>query len=155
MIVPFALAIAIAAGISDAATPRVRYFLGSWHCAAVPWTYTPLDDGDAWVRVTYGAPAHPDGTAVMGYVAGLQRFIYRDFHADGAYADLTSPATSDRTFVWSGPYWPAGATTPAQGRITYTLVDERRFDRAFATQLADGSLKPMGGDTCTRDAPSR
>lgn len=133
------------ARVSDAA-----YFQGAWNCAGARWTFAALAADSPWTSIVYGNAAHPDGHAVMGRVAGLHAWVYRDFHADGSYADLTSAGLKDGRWVWSGPYYPASGGPALNGRITYTIVSPDRYDRSFASSQPDGSLKAMGGDFCTR-----
>ena len=126
------------------------YFTGTWKCGQdVVWTFAPLVDGGDWIRITYGDPQHPEGIAAMGFVTGLKAWVYRDFHTDGSYADLTSPAPADGRWIWSGPYYPAGAGQPLAGRITYTEVTATRYDRTFE-MLKDGTYHAMGGDSCLK-----
>ena len=133
-----------------AGVAALAFFLGSWHCGSVPWTFTAFTDGSPWVLITYGDPAKPGGKAVAGYVAGLGRYVYRDFHSDGAYADVSSAPPQNGRWEWTGPYYPAGATTPMNGRITYVQRDASHYDRIFQTDR-NGTLVPMGGDSCMKD----
>lgn len=139
-----------------ASEPRAdaRYFLGTWTCAGTTWTWTPLLGDDRWIRNVYGDPRAPDGTAVMGWVPRLAAFVYRDFHADGSYADLTSPGLVDGRWVFSGPYYPAAGGAPLNGRITYTVAGPARYDRTFE-MLRDGAYVRMGGDGCTKVEAAR
>jgi len=136
---------------APAAPDDSRYFVGEWICGGTtPWTFAPLGPGDAtWIKVTYGKADQPYGTAVLGFVKGLGAWVYRDFHTDGSYADLTSPGLVDGRWVWSGPYYPVGSTTVLNGHVTYVVVDAQRYDRVFES-LKDGKLVKMGGDTCLR-----
>jgi hypothetical protein len=130
-----------------------RYFVGTWTCAGETWTFAPLIAGSDWLRVTYEHAGTVDGTAVMGFVNGLQAWVYRDFHADGSYADLTSSGNADGRWTWNGPYYPASGGAPLNGRITYTEVDRDRYDRTFES-LRNGTLVKLGGDRCTRTPAS-
>lgn len=123
-------------------------FTGSWKCGSVPWTFAALEPGSPWTRVTYASGAGA-GTAIVGYVEGLKAFVYRDFHADGSYADASAPAPLNGVWNFSGPYYFPGAPAPLNGRIRWVQKTRDRFDREFGT-LREGALVPMGGDTCTR-----
>jgi hypothetical protein len=151
-------------GVQAADDPRtaVRYFLGNWTCvtpiaatASTPartvrtaWTFSSLYGDDAWIRVVYGDPARPDGSAVIGYVTDLKRFVYRDFHADGAYADISAAPPANNQWEWTGPYYPVTGGV-LNGRIVYTMVDATRYHRSFEA-IVDGKPTAMGGDTCTK-----
>jgi hypothetical protein len=129
----------------------VRYFLGSWKCAGVPMTFAPLTDGSPWTRLSYGvAPAN--GTAILGYVTSLGGWIFRDFHADGAYADMSSPGPSDGRWQWTGPYYPQEGGPPLGGRVTYSEVSPTRFDRVFEV-MRDDNFVPTGNDSCMKVNP--
>jgi hypothetical protein len=130
----------------------LRYFMGTWSCHGTSWKWAPLGPGSSWVRNVYGDAAHPDGTAVMGYVGILHEYVYRDFHRDGSYADLVSPGLRHGRWSFSGPYYAAGLAAPLQGLITYTIVSLHRYDRAFFTRK-NGVLAPGGGDYCERTTP--
>jgi len=145
------LALAAGAALLGAGQPHsdALYFLGTWKCAGVTWTFLPLADGGPWIRDIYGDPAHPDGTAVLGHVDGLHAWVYRDFHADGSYADLTSPGLKDGRWEWTGSYYPASGGAALEARISYVIVDPARFDRIFESQK-DGTFAKMGGDTCAK-----
>lgn len=127
----------------------VGYFSGTWTCAGTPWRWSNLLAGDAWLRIEYGDPRHPDGQAVMGWVPRLERFVYRDFHADGSYADLTSTGLVNGRWVFTGPYYPADGSASLNGQVSYVVVSPARYDRIFEA-LRDGKLVRMGGDTCTK-----
>jgi hypothetical protein len=157
-----ALIVCVARANADDARNEARYFLGSWTCVTqIPangstaartlrtaWTFAPLSAGSGWIRIVYGDPASPDGTAVVGYVSELKKFVYRDFHADGSYADISSAAPVDGRWVWTGPYYPAAGGV-LNGRIVYTMVSPTRYDRSFES-VVDGKAVAMGGDTCTK-----
>jgi hypothetical protein len=145
------LLLAAAVTLLGAGDPRAdaRYFLGSWSCAGTPWTWSPLLGDDRWIRNVYGAPDRPDGTAVMGWVPELRAFVYRDFHADGSYADLTTPGPVNGRWEFTGPYYPASGGPPLQGRVTYVVVSATRYDRIFETRRSDAFVR-MGGDTCSK-----
>ena len=141
------LALTLALAATD--PPDARYFIGSWTCGSTPWNFAPLPGGSAWIRDVYGDPADPYGTAVFGYVPALHAWIYRDFHADGGYAELTSPGLTDGTWVWTGPYYPADGGAPLAGRITYAIVDPSHYDRTFES-LEGGTYVKKGGDRCVK-----
>ncbi len=126
----------------------VRYFLGSWKCADVPLTFAPLVDGSPWTRVSYGV-APSNGTAIVGYVTSLGGWVFRDFHADGAYADMSSPGPSDGRWQWTGPYYPPEGGPPLSGRVTYREVSPTHFDRTFEL-LRDQDFVPAGNDSCLK-----
>jgi hypothetical protein len=125
-----------------------RYFTGTWKCGSTTMTFAPFADNRLWTRVSYGS-ALPEGTAIMGYVASLNAWVFRDFHNDGAYADLSSPGPSDGRWQWAGPYYPAEGGPPLSGRTTYTQVSPTRFDRTFEL-LRDDDFVPTGNDTCLK-----
>jgi len=142
--------LAVAAPTLAADDPHMaaRYFLGTWTCAGTTWTYTPFLGDPTWIRNAYGDPAKPGGSAIIGYAVGLKKYVYRDFHADGAYADISSDGPVDGVWTWTGPYYPAEGGVLA-GRITYTVTSPSRFERGFES-LVDGSYKKMGGDVCLK-----
>jgi heat shock protein HslJ len=124
------------------------YFVGTWHCADVQWTFAPILENSGWIRVTYGDPRRPAGMAVMGWVPQQKRWIYRDFHADGSYADLTSPGAVNGRWEWTGPYYPAEGGE-LHGRVTYAIVDSNQYDRIFEA-LEGGAFVKHGGDSCVK-----
>lgn len=127
-----------------------RVFVGSWNCAGTSWTFAPFNGSTTWLRVDYAAPSTPNGgSAIVGYVPLLGKFVYRDFHSDGAYADLTAAPPVDNRWLWSGPYYAPGLQAVLNGRITYVVVDAKRYDRIFETER-DGNFVKMGGDSCVR-----
>ena len=129
-----------------------RYFLGTWNCGGVKWTWSALDPGSGWVRIVYGDPKKPAGSAVVGYVDALRTYVYRDFHADGSYADLVTAGPVGGRWTFNGPYYPSAASAPLYGRIIYIVVNPRRYDRTFA-MLKGRKLVPMGGDRCIKVSP--
>jgi hypothetical protein len=146
------LAVAIGAVFALSAqtpAPAQKYFLGSWTCGPVHWNFAPLSKGSSWLRVVYGNPKRPQGIAVLGFVEGLQGYIYRDFHADGSYANLSSTGPVKDTWVWTGPYYPAGGGDAVMGRIVYTIKSPSEYDRKFQ-QFLNGQTVDRGGDTCRR-----
>lgn len=135
-------------GASDDRSTAMRYFFGTWKCGTTTLTFASFADTSAWMRASYGG-TQPDGTAVVGYVTGLHAWVYRDFHRDGAYADLASPGPSDGRWQWSGPYYPVEDGPPLQDRMTYRQVSSTRFDRTF--ELLQGTdYVPTGSDSCTK-----
>lgn len=136
---------------ASAPGPRAdaAYFKGTWACAGTTWTWAQLFRDDAWLRIEYGDPKDPAGQAVMGWVPRLQRFVYRDFHADGSYADLTSTGLVGGRWVFTGPYYPADGSPPLSGQISYVIVSASRYERVFES-LRNGTLVKLGGDTCTK-----
>ena len=150
-----ALALAAASAPPNAATTtpptNANYFLGTWRCAGVRWSFARLVPGSPWIQNVYGDPAHPAGSAVIGYVSGLHAWVYRDFHSDGSYADVTSGGPANGKWEWTGPYYPGGGGPPLYGRVTYVIVSPTRYNRVFET-LKNGALVRMGGDTCTKES---
>ncbi len=127
----------------------MKYFTGSWMCGPVHWSFSPLSKGSPWVRVVYGNPKHPGGVAVFGYVEGLRGYVYRDFHADGSYANLTSVGPVNGTWIWTGPYYPSGGGDALYGRIQYLIKSPTEYDRKFQ-QFQNGKTIDRGGDICTK-----
>jgi hypothetical protein len=146
-----ALLAALALPTPGAAAPPadLQYFAGTWQCGAERWTFTPF--GTGWMRIAYGHGDTVDGIAYAGYVAQLGAYVYRDFHADGSYADLqAAPPTAAGVWTWRGPYYPAGQAGTLTGEITYSETGTAAFTRTFASRERDGSLVPHGGDSCTK-----
>jgi hypothetical protein len=143
----FSLALMLPAE-SDAPSSDARYFLGSWKCGESLLTFAPLQESDTWLRLTYSRGA-PEGTAVVGYVAGLHAWVFRDFHSDGAYADMSSPGPSDGRWEWTGPYYPQEGGPPLGSRITYVERSPTRFERTFEL-LRDDAYVPTGNDACMK-----
>ena len=111
------------------------------------------DDRRRLDGVSYGDPAHPNGAAVMGYVVQRKAFIYRDFHADGGYAELSAPGLVDGRWVWTGPYDPGDGSAALGGRVTYTVVDDAHFKRQFEEPQPGGSFKTRAADACVKSTP--
>jgi hypothetical protein len=128
----------------------VRYFLGSWRCAEIPVSFEPLVAGSSWTRVEYGDESNR-GTAIVGYVASLGGYVFRDFRADGAYAEMVSPGPSDGRWQWTGPYYPQEGGPALSGRVTYTEISPTHFDRRFEL-LRDQEFVPAGNDSCRKIA---
>ena len=142
--------VALSAGSARASSPA-DYFRGTWKCGAVRWSFTPLNSGSTWTKIVYGDPARPYGLAALGYVPGLHRFVYRDFHSDGSYADLTSPAPRDGKWNWTGPYYPIDGKSILRGHVIYVEKGPARYDRHFL-QTVNGHDVDRGGDVCVRQA---
>jgi heat shock protein HslJ len=136
-----------------AASPAdAQYFLGTWTCGETQWRYEPLTSASTWTGVSYGDPSHPAGTAVLGYVAPQNAWIYRDFHTDGGYAELSSSGIAAGKLVWSGQYYPADGSAAMTARVTYTIVDAGHFKRTFETEQA-GAFVARGADACVKSTP--
>jgi hypothetical protein len=137
--------------VAAADDPRAAaaYFIGTWSCDGTLWTFAPLLGDTTWIRVVYGSPAKPDGNAVIGYVSETKKYVFRDFHADGGYADISSDGPVDGRWLWSGPYYPAGGGV-VDGRITYVVDGPERYERTFAS-VVNGQSKTMGRDVCTKE----
>jgi len=127
----------------------LKYFTGSWMCGPVNWTFTPFPKSSPWVKVLYGKPYHPDGLAMFGYVESLHGYVYRDFHADGSYANLTSVGPVNGTWIFTGPYYPSGGGKALYGKISYVIKSPTQYDRKFQ-QFENGQTIDRGGDTCTK-----
>ena len=123
------------------------FFLGTWKCGNVSWTFSKLNADSRWIKIVYGDPANPAGTAVLGYVGELQRYVYRDFHTDGSYADLTSPPPVQEKWDWTGPYYPVDGSGTLRGHVIYIQKGPNRYDRHFL-QTVNGQDVERGGDTC-------
>src|SRR5579871_1032047 len=96
----------------------VAYFSGNWLCGNVTWSFTPLEPGSPWLRVNYRTATTSFGTAVFGYVPRLHAYVYRDFHADGGYADLAAkPPGGDKKWVFTGPFYQIDGSAPLNGYI--------------------------------------
>ena len=146
----FALALALL-GASDDPARAMRYFAGTWKCGTTTVTFVPFVKPGVWTRINYRGIA-PEGTAILGYVTGLHAFVYRDFHVDGAYADLASPGPSEGRWQFTGPYYPQEGGPPLDGRTTYVQVSPTEFDRTF--ELMRGSAYvPAGHDACVKVTP--
>lgn len=147
----FALGAAVSLLGASASNPQaqLQYFVGTWTCGGSTWTWSQLAPGSAWILNVYGDPKHPDGNAVVGYVASLHAFVYRDFHADGSYADLTTKGYVNGRWTFTGPYYPKGAAKPLAAHVVYTVVNREQYDRAFLADKA-GKLTPMSDDHCVR-----
>jgi hypothetical protein len=126
---------------------------GTWACGDATWTIAAAPGNSTWASVTYGAANHIGGTAYVGWVPQLQRFIYRDFHNDGAIAELTSPAPVDNTWTWTGTYYPAGGQADSGGHITWAYKAPNTLIRHFG-KVQNGTYTELGSDQCSRNAPS-
>jgi len=125
-------------------------FKGTWNCGGSTWTIASAPGNSAWATVTYGKGDTIWGTAYVGWVEQQRRYIYRDFHNDGAVAELSSPAPgADHTWVWTGTYYPMGQPADPNPHITWTYQPPNTIVRHFAKQQ-DGQFVDMGSDRCTR-----
>lgn len=127
-------------------------FAGSWLCHSqgivVPWEITPAPAA-AWTTVRWGDQSGTGGgIAYVGYVPKAGHWIYRDFHYDGSYADITGTQTGNR-WRWTGPFY-SGARE-FHGDIVWTLTNSDRIDRTFRS-LVNGKITPSGSDFCVRAA---
>lgn len=126
-------------------------FAGTWTCHSapnqnVPWVITQ-SPGETWTSVRWGdQESATGGIAYVGYVESLHTWVYRDFHYDGAYADITGTNTGNQ-WRWTGPYYAGGRTL--NGDIVWTLTSHDRIDREFRS-LQNGKLTPGGRDFCVR-----
>ena len=128
-------------------------FAGTWTCYSqgyrVPWRIEAAP-GDAWASVRWGdQTSDRGGIAYVGYVLQLKKWVYRDFHYDGTYSDITSPGPAGKAWTWSGPYYGNGRIW--RGAVVWTLSSANRIDRTFESQTK-GSLSPTGRDYCVRNA---
>jgi hypothetical protein len=140
------------AALPALATPPadLQYFVGTWHCGPEKWTFAPF--GSGWVKIEYGHGQVIDGIAYAGYVSQLGKYIYRDFHSDGGYADLTSPPpTPAGAWTWEGPYYAVGSAETLLGVIAYEEAGPATFTRSFGKRESGGSVTHQGSDTCTKD----
>ena len=126
-------------------------FSGSWICHSgpnllVPWVISQAP-GEKWATVRWGdQTSDRGGVAYVAYVPALQHWVYRDFHYDGAYADLTGTNTGT-AWHWTGPYY--AGNDILNGDIIWTLTSHDRIDRTFRS-LQNGKLTPSGSDYCVR-----
>lgn len=128
----------------------VQAFAGSWLChsqnAVVPWNITGTPGG-SWTTVSWGNQQGVNaGVAMVGYVPALGKWVYRDFHYDGSYADITGVQNGNQ-WRWTGPYY--SGTQQLNGDILWTLSSHGRIDRAFRSVI-NGKLTPSGTDYCVR-----
>lgn len=122
---------------------------GTWTCGEATWTIARAPGNSAWTTVTYGKGDLTYGTAYVGWVPQLQRYVYRDFHNDGPIAELTSPAAMNGMWTWTGSYYPASGSVDESARITWSYqapnVLVRHFDNVHA-----GKYTEVDSDRCTR-----
>jgi hypothetical protein len=156
VIVPFVFAL-----LTQGADP-LQYFIGKWRCVTpIPaaanapartfteyWSFARAMGGP-WVRVEYRHGKTVDGTAYVGHVAAKHRYVYADFHADGSYASLSSPAPSHHRWVWTGSFFTPDGKVDSSGRITYDAILPDRYDRTFEQRRSSG-WHVIGSDTCKR-----
>lgn len=160
MFATFALAAALAQPAHRASAPTnafLRDFAGTWNCRAPGqpasrWRIVRVR-GSRWVRVDWGLSAAgiPAGSAFVGYITQRQHWVYRDFHADGSYANMHGVRAGDGTWSWTGPYDPANAkagNAPLEGLITWRRIDATHIARTFMQRL-NGTTIPRGSDRCT------
>ncbi len=126
-------------------------FSGTWTCYfqthGTEWTITAAP-GSAWTTVRWGDQSSANGgVAYVGFIPQMRAWVYRDFHYDGSYADVTSPGPSQNAWTWSGPYYAADRIM--YGNITWTLTSPDRIERTFRKRDGD-KLTPTGNDYCTR-----
>ena len=128
----------------------IAYFTGTWLCGKVTWSFTPLEPGSPWLRVNYRNASESFGTAIFGYVPRLGVYVYRDFHADGGYANLTAkPPAGDKKWVFTGPFYEIDGSAPLNGYITYTIKSATQYDRTLES-VTNGVHQPEGDDTCIK-----
>ncbi len=149
MIATLALVLAV-----NGTDPQPNAFLadfgGTWSCAAPGqpasrWEISRAP-GSRWVRVDWGvdpATGAVGGTAYVGHVAALHKWVYRDFHGDGAYADLTSNGPQGGVWEWTGPYYPYDGGT-LEGHVQWKRSDATHITRTFIPETG-----PRSGDLCT------
>lgn len=117
-------------------------FSSTWRVAAGPGKSN-------WATVTYGKGTTTWGTAYVGYVEQQHRWVYMDFHNDGAIAEMHAPPAADPTWVWTGSYYPEGGPADPSGQITWTLAGPNKIDRNFQKRQ-NGTLVELSRDVCTR-----
>lgn len=160
MLFALALAAALAPIPAPAAVESNAFlhdFAGSWSCSAPEQTASEWRiaavPGSLWARVDWGLDASgvAAGTAFVGYIEQQQRWVYRDFHGDGSYANIHGYRAADGTWTWSGPYFRADAkpgTAPLDGVITWKRVDATHVARTYAQRIG-ARVTPEGSDICT------
>lgn len=127
-------------------------FTGSWIChsqnALVPWEIAPAPGG-AWTAVRWSDQTNDNGgIAYVGFQPKLGRWVYRDFHYDGSYADITGTQTGNQ-WRWTGPFY--AGRRQFDGDILWTLSSPDRIDRVFRS-VVNGKLTQTGSDYCVRAA---
>ncbi len=124
---------------------------GTWNCSGVTWTIAKAPGNSAWTTVTYGKGDSIGGTAYVGWVPQLQRYVYRDFHNDGPIAELTSPAPTNDTWTWTGSYYPADGPIDTAAHITWSYQAPDTLVRHFG-KMQNGKYTELGSDRCTRSS---
>jgi hypothetical protein len=120
-------------------------FGGSWTCTGgYHWNIAPAP-GNAWTVVQWGPRSADGGTAYVGYVAKLHKWIYEDFHGDGSYAINSSQGPSGGAWTWSGTY--DTAQSVSHGSVVWKRTDAKRIDRTF-NYTVDGKPR-QAHDSCT------
>jgi hypothetical protein len=145
-----ALVLAAATG----ASPFFDDFGGAWTCGNASYHEQwdiHRDGNNPWIAVVYGDEANPDGHAVVGWLPQAKTWVYDDFHADGAYAQLTAEAPQDHVWVWTGTYFPRDGTPDPNPHITWKLMPDGTIARTFAKRTGS-TITTMGSDTCRRAA---
>ena len=136
-----------------AASLFLTQFGGTWSCGNAQyhaaWTIAQAPGKSAWTSVTYGDPKNPGGTAYVGWLPQQQRYVYRDFHSDGSYAELSAPTPSNGTWTWTGDYYPAGGSKDDGPLITWRLAPDGSIERHFSKRTGT-TVEERGSDRCTR-----
>ena len=148
--VPAVMLATVVAG--SALTGQTAFFdelHGTWNCGGATWTIARAPGNSAWTTVTYGKGASVFGTAYVGWVPQLQRYVYRDFHNDGPIAELTSPAPTNGTWTWTGSYYPANGPVDESAHITWSYQEPNLLVRHFGKEHA-GTYTELDSDRCTR-----
>ena len=129
-------------------------FGGNWTCGNAnyhaQWSITS-PAGNYWTLVQYGVDlAHLGGTAYVGWLPLENKYIYNDYHNDGSFSQLTSPApAADGVWHWTGRFYMAGATSIDTALdILWTRVGDK-IERRFRKN-ENGKLTEMGADSCTK-----
>lgn len=138
---------------ATAANLFLSQFGGTWTCGNntyhATWTIAQAAGDSAWATVTYGDPAHPGGVAYVGWLPQDRRYVYHDFHSDGAFAQLSAPAPKAGTWSWTGDYYPVGGERDSGPYITWVLNSDGAIERHYFKKTATG-LEDRGSDRCTR-----
>lgn len=131
------------------ATSFLDDFKGSWLCGTQKTPWTIAASGDRWATVTYGEPEHPYGVAYVGYLDAEKSFSYNDFHTDGGLARLTSPASENHTYHWTGVFYPVGKEKDTSADIYWKLSPKGTLVMEFG-QMINGTRTPRGEQECTK-----